>query len=347
MACIRKRNKKWIVDYRIGHFRKTPSFDTKAEAEAFKRELLLRPIDNIIGYQEIKDVLLEDASQEYLARVSQRKSERTLEVDSVALRRLCSGFKGASLSQISMKDIENFQLNLAKSLNTSTVNRQFNVIRHFFKKCTEWNYLKQNPTLGIPKLKEKMTSKTPLTADQINKIISALPDWAKNAYLLIAKTGLRRGQACALKWIDVDLSKKVFTTHSSKGGVLKAYQIPMTDEVFSLILQLWNRKTQLSIQTEFVLLGVNDKGIKPPSLTQAVLRLRSKLNISNAGLHILRHTLLTRLAESNQNGATIQRLAGHSSLRTTEQYIHMDHEVLRQSLQEIEKKERLEMVRIN
>lgn len=54
MACISKRRGKWVVDYRIGGRRFTPSFKTKGEAEVFLRELRLRKIDSMIGVPVLK-----------------------------------------------------------------------------------------------------------------------------------------------------------------------------------------------------------------------------------------------------------------------------------------------------
>ncbi len=77
MACVKKRRGKWVVDYRIAGVRKVPSFDTRAEAEAFKRTLLLRPIDQITNYQEFKQVSVPEAVGRYLGQVTPTKALRT------------------------------------------------------------------------------------------------------------------------------------------------------------------------------------------------------------------------------------------------------------------------------
>lgn len=335
MACLRKRRSKWVVDFRIGHQRKTPSFDTKAEAEAFKRELLLRPIDSMTGYSPIVDTLLVRAINDYKTQVTSRKALRTFEVDNMALTRLENKFKGLTVSQICYRDLDLFQLELAKKLSAATVNRQFNVIKHFFKKCVEWNFIRENPTQNLKCLKETMKVKIPLTDDQINLVINSLPTWATDAFYFIAKTGLRRGQACSLKWEHVNFSHKAFQTKSVKGGYEKVYELPLTDELHSFLLEKWNLRHRVLQKSEFVLLGPDNSKIKPPSLTQVVIRLRDRIGIPNAGLHILRHTILTRLGENNNNGATIQRIAGHSSLTTTQRYLHPHMEETRKSLESL------------
>jgi len=335
MACIRKVKNRWQVDFRIGGVRKKPSFDTKGEAEAFKRELLLRPIDVGLRFKQIVDTSIEAATQEYLERVTIKKAEKTLTVDKVALGRLKTFFKDQMLSQISTKDLEMFQLHMAKGLNPATVNRQFNVTKNFLKKCVEWKYLHENPAVSISKLREVTKPKTPLTNDQINLIIQHLPDWATDAIFFISRTSLRRGQACSLKWETVDFSRRVFQTRTIKGGHERVYEIPMADDVYQFILEKWNLRQKCFRKSEYVLRGEDGDKIKPMSLTQAVTRLRDKLSIPNAGIHILRHTIITRLGENNNNGATIQRIAGHSSLQTTQRYLHPNTEEMRQSLEDV------------
>lgn len=339
MACIRKRRNKWVVDYRIGNLRKTPSFGTKSEAEAYKRDFLIRPIDQMIGYKPISEIKVEFAISDYLQRVTIKKAEKTHSVDNLAMRRLGDFLKGQIVHQVTPRDIEMLQLELAKTLNPATVNRQFNVIKHFFKKCFEWDYIRENPTTRISKLKEVTKAKTPLTDSQINLLLESLPNWATDAFYLIARTGLRRGQACNLKWETVDLSRKTFTTRSIKGGSERIYEIPMTEDVYQFILEKWNLRQKNFKKSEFVLNGLDGNQIKPMSLTQAVIRLRGKLSIPNAGIHILRHTIITRLSEGNNNGATIQRIAGHASLLTTQRYLHPNTEEKRRSLEALEERQ--------
>ena len=172
-------------------------------------------------------------------------------------------------------------------------------------------------------------------------ILQNLPEWATNAIYFIAKTSIRRGQACSLKWETVDLSRKVFETKTTKGGYERIYEIPMTEEVHRFVLERWNHRQKSFHKSEYVLVGENGNKIKPMSLTQTVTRLRSKLGIPNAGIHILRHTMLTRMGEANNNGATIQRIAGHSSLVTTQRYLHPNTEELRRSLEALEVRQQI------
>jgi integrase len=332
---VAKRRNRWVVDYYVGGDRQVPSFDTKGEAEAYKRELLLRPIDHITGFKRMKMIDLKSASTEYLDRVTVEKAERTFEVDKKVMERLRDHFKNRMLYEITPADVELFRRKLADVLNPATVNRQINVVKNFFKKCVEWSYLRESPAVNISKLPEIPKPKLILTANQINEIIRCLPNWATDAFYFICKTGLRRGQACSLKWEWVDWSTKTFKTISSKGGRIRVQEFPMTGDIHQLFLEKWNLRQRSFKKSEYVLLGEDGEKIKPNSLTQVVVRLREKTGVPNAGLHILRHTLITRLGENNNNGMTIQEIAGHASMEMTKDYFHPAREEMRKSLEDL------------
>ena len=45
-------------------------------------------------------------------------------------------------------------------------------------------------------------------------------------------------------------------------------------------------------------------------------------------VHSLRHTMLTRLGEAGVDAFTIMKIAGHSSITTSQKYLHPSSEVL-------------------
>jgi integrase len=49
----------------------------------------------------------------------------------------------------------------------------------------------------------------------------------------------------------------------------------------------------------------------------------------------LRHTCLTRWAESGMDTFTLKKLAGHANIATTMRYVHMNDDQARQSLQKV------------
>ncbi|NUM58136.1 MAG: site-specific integrase [Bdellovibrionaceae bacterium] len=336
MACITKRRGKWVVDYRIGSKRYIPSFSTKGEAEVFLRELKLRKIDSMTGFTPLIEKSLTQGIQEYLTSITPQKSERTAEVDKIALDELDSAFPNALVQDVTSRELEYYKVQLLKKFQPATVNRRFNVIRHFFGKCTEWKYLSENPTKGIKRVTEIMQEKKTLGADEIKVLIENCPQWVSDILLLISRTGVRRNEAINLEWTGVNFENRTISIFSIKGGVHRKRELPMTQSIFELFMRKWNERQQSVIKSNRVFLNQNQIKINPRTLSSAVSKAGKKIGIENAGLHILRHTILTDLSASNQSGSIIQKLAGHSSLMTTQRYLHHGRESLRKSLEALE-----------
>lgn len=122
-------------------------------------------------------------------------------------------------------------------------------------------------------------------------------------------------------------------TKSEKGGVTRYRVIPMTDELFEFIQTLHKDRVKTKSPSDLVFLGHQGRPIIKSRLSEVVTRFGKKVGIENAGLHIVRHTLLTDLSNENQSGSLIQKLAGHSSLVTTQKYLHPNSDDLRRSLE--------------
>ena len=335
MACISKRRGKWVVDYSLFGHRRTPSFSTKSEAEQFKKELLLRDIDNLIGYKRIETKSLNEVIDQYLLTVTTKKEIRTHEVDRFALKEFKKQFESFSAQDIQLQHLESYQMLLLKSkLKASSVNRKFNVIRHFFRKCVEWKYCSENPTLNLTKLKEEPVIRTPLKSGEVIRIIEALPLWASRAFCFAARTGIRRGGICSLTWDQVDFENQSVKVVSKKGGkVIKAMDLPMTYDVRDLLLDIQSERL---ITSKFVFLNGEGNKIIPSTLSRKVIQVSKKLGLEGAGLHLARHTVLTDLSSLNQSGSIIQKVAGHSSLNTSQKYLHHNNNEVREALQKLE-----------
>jgi integrase len=340
MACIVKRRNKWVADYRLGHRRFSPSFGSKGEAEVFLRELRLRKFDIMTGVFPLREKSFSEAVKEYLETVTSKKSVRTFEVDSTALDELSVAFPKILITDLSARDIEFHQTALLRKFKPSTVNRRFNTIRHFLRKCVEWNYLAANPSKGVRRISEPPVDRNTLSPLEVQKLLSSLPDWANGPLMLVASTGVRRSEAIKLQWSHVDFARKAVTFTSQKGGVYRQKVIPMTPNIFELLMTIWNaKKRQLgkaNPKVDFVFLGFDGLPINPRTFSSSVAKCGKQSGVCNAGIQILRRTLLTEMSEFNQSGSIIQKVAGHSSLTTTQRYLHHDNTATRAALEQIE-----------
>jgi hypothetical protein len=64
--------------------------------------------------------------------------------------------------------------------------------------------------------------------------------------------------------------------------------------------------------------------------------LMKKQDATDFVLHSLRHTMLTRFGETGADSFTIKKTAGHSSVTTSERYIHPSGETMERAFQKLE-----------
>ena len=151
------------------------------------------------------------------------------------------------------------------------------------------------------------------------------------AVTLALYTGLRIGELCALRWEDVDLSRRVLHVKGSvqrlknpeKQGALTAIKIgapksessrrtvPLPE---SLLFQLLRRKAEAKSEYVIECRG----GLAEPRVVQYRFgRLLEQAGLRHVKFHALRHTFATRCMELGMDAATISGLMGHASVKMT------------------------------
>ena len=162
-------------------------------------------------------------------------------------------------------------------------------------------------------------------------------DGKRTAVLLCLCCGLRRGEACALEWRDVDFDNGVIhikhgvnpdgstKTTKTRAGVR---DVPMTDIVSMALLERCEAQSEQFQQlreqnktTRVCTVGTRD--LHPNVLTRWWKDHRGDYG-TDLTLHELRHTYLTLLARAGVHPRVMQSLAGHSTSRLVmEVYTHV------------------------
>jgi integrase len=133
----------------------------------------------------------------------------------------------------------------------------------------------------------------------------------RELFLFYLYTGVRRTEALRVTWSDVDFKGKAVRIEGTKSETSKRtlYMLP---EVETLLIR----------QRERGLKGARVFPYAPNYIDRVFRRI-----CPNHHLHDLRHTFITRCAESGINVNVTQRLAGHSDVKLTLRiYTHVTDE---------------------
>jgi integrase/recombinase XerD len=143
----------------------------------------------------------------------------------------------------------------------------------------------------------------------------------KLLFIIIYSAGLRISEAINLKVSDIDILRKTIHIRSSKNN--KDRYTVLSEKVISLL----NNYRVLYKPDVYLFSSIKDKSIKMSKrYCQAIFHRKKVIEAKiqkKAHIHTLRHSFATHLLENNTNNFYIMKLLGHSSVRTTLLYLHM------------------------
>lgn len=149
---------------------------------------------------------------------------------------------------------------------------------------------------------------------------------------LAVNTGMRFSEIRTLRWNDINFDGGYILLHPEKTKTEQPRLIPLLPEVKD---ELTAFRKDRDPNSDFVFHARKKKHISRGQLAD----IRGDLNkaIQQAGLknfrpHDLRHTCASYLALSGVPIRTIAEILGHSEIKTTMRYAHLDIEHLRNSL---------------
>ena len=233
----------------------------------------------------------------------------------------------------------------------STVIKYYTVLNLIFKDAYLNDIISSNPMDRVPRPKprkgEIRPSASAYTAEEVQAILTHLAQeplkWRTYVYLL-ADTGVRRGEACGLKWTCVDFQHNTITIKASlcytpekgiyldtpKNGRIRT--INVAPEVMVLLQELRDSTT---ICSEFVFTqNHSDKPMHPQSPTWYMKKFSVKYGVPDLHPHKLRHSYASIAITNGADLPSLSENLGHTSQTTTiRTYTHANDESQRRTSQ--------------
>jgi integrase/recombinase XerD len=177
----------------------------------------------------------------------------------------------------------------------------------------------------IPRPKGEKKLPVVLSRPEIIKIFKATTNQKHRALLMtIYSGGLRVSEVAHLKIKDIDSDRMVVRVNQGKG---KKDRYTLLSTVALKQLRLYY---QIYRPSTWLFPGIpQDNPICSASIQLVFRQLREKVGIlKQATPHTLRHSFATHFLEDGGDVFRLKDLMGHSSLKTTLLYIHIQHENL-------------------
>lgn len=334
--------------------REMKTFHVKSQSQAEKKRCInefRRELENGLD-RDYRNTTFEEYAAQWLKdrEAGNQVAARTLSKERDRIRTINLTLGNMRIVAITRQDIKKFQTAImttgkdgkaptlsGKPLSGTTAHGIRTTLHQILDEAVEDSIIAKNPCDRLKAPKVDTAEKEPLSEERAAEfralLDSATPRPSLVGFRLCLFAGLRRGEACALKWSDfnaedgtISISRNLCTqTLKPKAPKTKAgYRTIPLDPATIDYLKRFKR-----IQApKLIALGksVNDSCIvakaqceymHPENLTRSLVRFAKANGFDGLTPHILRHTYCTLLCASSVDPKTAQYLMGHDDIRTT------------------------------
>jgi site-specific recombinase XerD len=241
-------------------------------------------------------------------------SERTIETYLSYINKFLKSTEEIHPSRLCSEDFQKF-LDNYNFTSISQQNQIINSIRFLYK-------------FGLNRKYEKVSFNRPKTEKHLPKIIdselllisiSKIKNLKHKTIISLAySTGLRVSEIINLKIKDIDSKRMIIFINNGKGR--KDRIVPLSNPILYL-LRLYYKEYK---PIENLFNGQNSLCYSANSCNKIV----KKYIGDEYHFHLLRHSCFTHLIENGTDSRIIQKIAGHSNIKTTEGYMQVSTKLL-------------------
>jgi len=224
---------------------------------------------------------------------------------------------------------------VCRPLSASTVRQTHFILRAALDRAVRWNYLGVNFAVMAEPPAFERSDPDPPSAEEVAALLNDAwrdPAWGLFLWLTMV-TGCRRGEMCALRWSDVDLTRRVLSVSRSVSETTAATREKATksnqkrrlalDEHTAGLLRDYRTQceaicTELGVtlpSAAFVFSNSPDgnAALMPSTVSQRYRRLAVRAGLRSTRLHALRHYSATELLTAGVDLRTVAGRLGHGS----------------------------------
>lgn len=270
----------------------------------------------------------DEASTSFLDYIEVTRSDGTFRKNKSKVSGLLMFFEDCELDLIDNKKIISF-IRFRKEKNPKVSGTTLNMYIATLKRIVKYN---SNKILEFDNLPEN--SKIPRVIDPIviEKVFNHLRSYFKYKeslrnlvlFKLLLDTGLRVNEALNLRIRDIDMESN--TIHVKITKTKRERYVFFTDSTKKILIRLL---TTHNIKDYIFINYKAKKRLNVDAIQNVCFRLEKRLDLPDRiRPHKWRHTFATNFLKRGGDLESLRLILGHSSLKTTQRYLHLDKEFL-------------------
>ncbi len=271
------------------------------------------------------------------------KESTYIRYDSIIRNQILPLFGSRAISSIKLSEIKkwyNYWITQRSSATAIYIANTFNAI---FKEAFYDEAIEKNPFDYIKRPKKVQGEAKPFEKDVMLQLIESAEGWFQNFLALSFFTGLRTGEAVALKWEDIDFkAQELEVKRSRRYGkditpkTQKSIRVvPIFDELLPYLKS--QRELTKEIESEYVFLSIHNEPFQDGNRIRDHhwKRLLKKLDIPYQRLYDTRSSFATMMLSSGKFSINqVAQMMGHTNI---EMLIHKYNKFIPSEIKRIDK----------
>ncbi|MFA6700739.1 MAG: tyrosine-type recombinase/integrase [Thiomicrospira sp.] len=215
-----------------------------------------------------------------------------------------------------------------------STNRIIILCRFIFNCAIRWEVpLVKNPTDKIELYPENNKRERYISSEEAQRLFLAL-DASESKMLkfivsMLLLTGARKNEVLQAKWSDFDFERRIWKIEFNKSG--KTRHVPISDGVIALLQSIPRFEG-----VEFVFPNPETQ-LPYVHIFSSWDTARKRAGLPEVRIHDLRHSFASFLVNSGRSLYEVQKILGHTQVKTTQRYAHLSQDSLVSAANEVSK----------
>ncbi|RPI17178.1 MAG: site-specific integrase [Ignavibacteriae bacterium] len=265
---------------------------------------------------------------------------KTMKVYTTTLNNFINFLGNIQVKQLTVLGMEKYKSYRSNLVSKTTINIEIRTLIAAFNIAVKLNLIIQNPIKGIKQFTIPQKDKLSFSSEEINLILLKIHNENfRNLIKFALLTGCRLNEILNIQLKDIDFIKLVLTIRNKPDFKIKTGKIryiPISDhllEVIQSILSHSGNVIELSEPEKYLFTNNMGRKLFGNHVSKLFKKyLRTVSLPEKFHFHCLRHTFITNLIKNGVNINFTKQLAGHSDIKTTMGYIHIETEDLRDAV---------------